>query len=759
MFEKIFVNMIRSQEISGFKCYKIPFNLNDTPTEDHKNLVKKIHRFSRSKFPCYPFGNHIYLAGDSHILTNFIYTFEKAFETSLNSDSIYEIGLELSNPTHQRIITSLLYRHFEDLLRNRSFVKPRKGNIALPLRKVQERIDFSLINEEKFYESFYYKFEIINNRIYLVIEPKITILIPYNNYKEDDWVIPNCFNYDCELYQQCNIIPTNSVKFKQLKDFSGNRCGLIASGGASVYDPKKDQEIVIPKKVLFQEPRFSEIPFQQIRRYSVIDPDRRKTYTERFFKLIFEETNFIFRIGKNDISFSRELVNLDYNDGKICRSLVDGYHYVNEIPDIFGEGLQHTSAYTGLRNHGTYSSNKRSEPKYGHPSTIRIFSIYPLSLKGLMDAFLGKLKNGYGQYPGFSETSTPFRSELLIQEYPLDVQDETSFISKTENRVTNLLGEYPRHNNDLFLFAIPDNYEKFYYQIKDFCFSRKIRNQVIRRANLTMNWYPLFNFSLSVYAKAGGTPWNLDSSNFSVADCYLGMKFARKTVDRFGPGEFFVGAVDVFNAYGEHISFALHQGAVLEPTKGLHVDKAFMKNLILRAVERYEDKIGSLPRRLLIYRPESFHYQETEAVKEVLSEMDIPIFYLIHVQHNTRLRAYDPTIRLQIRRGTYFVLKEKRIILFPTGRLEIENKDQELGTPKAVQLNIRKMEQSNEDANLSCEEIYEICRNYLAFTKLRWNSLGSRIRETLPVFASSKVADGLKRGYKGLEGIDIRDIL
>ena len=69
------------------------------------------------------------------------------------------------------------------------------------------------------------------------------------------------------------------------------------------------------------------------------------------------------------------------------------------------------------------------------------------------------------------------------------------------------------------------------------------------------------------------------------------------------------------------------------------------------------------------------------------------------------------------------------------------------------------MEFDNKDANLSGEEIYEICRNYLAFTKLRWNSLGSRIRETLPVFASGKVADWLKKEYKGLEGIDIRDIL
>lgn len=759
MFEKILLNMIESEEIPEFECYKIPLSLRDIPKEDHRKSMKKIHRFSRSKFPCSLFGDHIYLAGDSHFVENFIPAFERDLRISLDWNSLYESPLKLSNPYDQGIIIRLLYRHFENLLMLRGFIRPRRGNVAMPRHSLQDNVDFPLIHKGKFYESFYYKFEIINNRVYLIIEPKITTMIPYNNYEEGDWVVPHCLSDDCELYQQCDIIPANSVKFKEMRDFSDETCRLRTSGGALVYDPKKDQEIVIPKKILFQEPNFSEIPFREIRNLAVKPPDNRITYTRRFFKLIFEQSNFNFRVGKNNIHFSDGPFSFDYNPERICQPLCDGYSYVYDIPNIFGEGLQNTSAFQGLRDYGAYSSNRRNEPRYGHPEIIRIFTLYPPNVEGLLNSFLDRLKIGVKYYAGFSKTSTPFRCDLQIEKYPLDARDELSFISKAEACIKNIVEEYPRRSGDIFLFAIPDYYESFYDQIKDFCFSRSIRSQVIRKRNLIMNPYLLFNFSLSIYSKAGGTPWNLESSNFNIAACFIGMKFARRTEGRFGSGEFFMGAADVFNAYGEHISFALHQNIVTEPTRGLHVDKAFMKELILKAVERYKDKMNLIPDKLLIYRPESFHPQEVDAVREILSEMDTRICYLVWVQHNTRLRAYDPAISLQVRRGTYFLLKRNEIVLFPTGYLESEKKAQKLGTPKAVQLNVRKMESNSENVDLNCEEIYEICRNYLAFTRLRWNSLGSRIRETLPVFASGKVADWLKKGYRGLEGIDIRDIL
>ena len=283
---------------------------------------------------------------------------------------------------------------------------------------------------------------------------------------------------------------------------------------------------------------------------------------------------------------------------------------------------------------------------------------------------------------------------------------------------------------------------------------------MIKCENLDFRWYPLYNFSLSLYAKAGGTPWIIEPSYFDLADCYIGQAFSRKMVDRFGAGKFFVGAADVFNAWGEHISFALHQASVDEEIKGLHVDRKFMMELMNKAINRYIDKMDYPPKTLVIHRPGYFIREEIEGVQDVLDEQNIEKCYLVHVQHNNLFRAYDPSLNNQIRRGTYFRIGPRNAVLFPTGYLESEGKEHIMGTPKSVQLNVKSILQEGKiSPDVSNEEFYKICKNFLGFTRLRWNSLSTRLREPLTIYASRNVAEWLRKDYQGLEGIDIRDIL
>jgi hypothetical protein len=268
----------------------------------------------------------------------------------------------------------------------------------------------------------------------------------------------------------------------------------------------------------------------------------------------------------------------------------------------------------------------------------------------------------------------------------------------------------------------------------------------------------LYCFSLVLYVNGGTTPWRVDSSYFNQANCYIGLAFSRKGYEN-GSQRFFLGVADVFDAFGEHLSFALHDGPVNPNIKGLHVDRDFMSELVSKSIFRYVDKMKESPSTILIHKPGSFLKEEIQGVSDALLEHDSDRALLVHVQHNSMFRAYNPTLSYQPVSTTYFRIGPGNAVLFPTGYLASKMQNHKIGSPKPVQLNTKWVEASGIGSyKVDDNYLHFILQNYLAFTRLRWSSLSSRVRQPVTLYAPWVVATWQAMGIRNLGGLDIRDV-
>ncbi|MDF1540678.1 MAG: hypothetical protein P1Q69_17405, partial [Candidatus Thorarchaeota archaeon] len=389
-----------------------------------------------------------------------------------------------------------------------------------------------------------------------------------------------------------------------------------------------------------------------------------------------------------------------------------------------------------------------------------VFAVFPDKLGVRMGTMLENLKNGLHYYPGFHKRTRPFGTQMNFINYPIKDDDRTSYQEQVKTKLLNLQRDYPSKEGDVYLIILPDN-ETIYHELKDFAVSRNLKTQMLQErtlGSLQSGPYTLYCFALSLCVAAGITPWIVDSSYFDGADCYIGLAFAKQ--ESRGRSKFFLGVADVFDSFGEHLSFALHDGKVSPKVKGLHVDRKFMSELVSKAILRYDDKMDAAPETIVIHKPGSFHYDETAGVADALLEWESERAFLVHIQHNNLFRAYNPQLDYYPVATTYFRIGPGNAIVFPTGYLESSDTDHKMGTPKPVQLNVKEVGATNIiERKIADNDLHFILQNYLAFTRLRWSSLSPRIRDPLTIHAPRVIAEWQGKGIAGLDGIDVRDIM
>jgi hypothetical protein len=759
MPKQLVINAVRSKAIKCLKCKKIAVRTSALSKEQNKNFMKELyHNLHGPTFGCFSAG-YVYFVGDDNSVLKSLQTLAETYGIEY-TNRILDIRLNPKIELERRIIHDILKLSLEDLLSQRHLCLLRKMRVAIPTLVLQSEKNYALIHDNQYFEGFFYSLEVfLSGHVLIRIDPKVVALVRYTEHKSGDFVIPQCLDVECENFENCQTLPHNSVMFDKLVTSELTCCRGNPKHNALVIDTQTGRKLVVPKGVLFIEARLGTLPYEETRSYSLKEPEGRKLYTDRFLDLMKTDNELILTAGENRIVFDLNLVESIYK-ATVSGELTE-YSIVPDIEVFFGEGLSNIDPYEGLRNYGAYSFNKASDKRYHHPHP-RIFALFPETQRD-MRTFLERLKGGYFYYPGFKQDTNPYNTEIDYETFAIKDADEETYLERTKAKIENIRQDHPWKKDYLCLFSIPNGMPRFYDEIKDFCLARAIRSQMIRSNNVSRlgeQWYPLYNFSLSVYAKTGGTPWTIDSSYFDVAECYVGLALALRKQGKFASSRFFAGAADVFNAYGEHISFAMHQSAVDRNLKGLHVDAQFMEELINKAITRYEDKTGHPPSSILIHKPGHFIRPEIDGVRNAIAESGAGECFLTHVQHNSHYRSYDSEIENQVRRGTYFKTRIGGCVLFPTGYLEAKRKPHRMGTPKPVFLDVNKIDKTGSiSRRISDSEIFGICRNYLAFTRIRWNMLGTNLREPLTIYAARKVADSLSRGFKSLEGIDIRDIL
>jgi len=717
------------------------------------DVIRRIHFLLRGSVFGYLERNVIYFLGDPNELEiglRDIDTPSGELECALVEDGT----LEPQNGQQRRAIQKILYSGLEAFLEVKGFIKGR-GRIAIPTPNLQRQVDFPLIHGNQLFESFQYSFHVTPTRdLLLQIDPTVSVVIPFTG-SQNDWAVPACFDEECPHTGRCPALPRHTVRFLRY-DNGGmtSQCPRTSSPFAVVYDPKTNSELALPRGCLFEEGRPGRIDFTKVRSLSVKDPSDRRRLTERFIDLLSTNGQIRIDLRGEEVDFPTTPVE-SARSSSIEISPYRTYSVIDEPKVMFGENITAIDPYRALDQYGTFSANASSEERY-YVQRMRVFAVFPEPFRQEVLNCIERLSKGYGRYRGFHAEVNPYRLAMSLVEVPIQIP-QASYVQAVRTRMENLLQRHSVGPGDVFLVVLRQDED--YYPLKELFISLGLRSQMIRRSSLSLDWYPLFNFSLSMYAKAGGTPWRLPPGYLDIADCYLGMAIKVSKKDRFSPPDFYVGAVDVFNAHGEHLSIALRYGMPERAVRGLHVDEPFMKDLVSKAVARYRDEEGNLPNVLCIHRQAPFIGEEIDGVSDVLSGKGIDTAYLVHVEHNSGFRAYDSSLDDQVFRGTAVRTGPASVLLFPTGWLPVSNTPQKLGTPRPAHLRVLTLTHEGRRDTLTSEELLGICQSYLAFTRLRWNTLGIRIRNPLTLFAADRVGEWAKQGFKQLERLDIRDVL
>jgi hypothetical protein len=765
-------NIFEGQIPANIRCYTLSLRLpsiNDITEQGQ--FIKEAHRLIRKRANGFLDGENIYcLDGPDLIKEDLKPLLDKYADFDILDQ--YETTLQVT--TDLRIIRNLLYYWFEDFMGKRGYaVRFRRSGdrIAVPSFETlhYNGIEYKLVEYTegnrtpvRLVESFFYRLNILaGGKISLVIDPKLQVLIPFSSASPEvlakTYLAVICMQ-DSSESGGCELLRGGAMKFVGLIDNPGlpkTNCVKTAKQFCEVEDVKRQQKIVLPANILFIEGHPANLGIYSIVKNRALKKSiDRRNLTLAFVNHLAEGKPAIeVPFGSTHIDIQCSSKVLPIGEAKTSEALGQA-KFIGEPKVVVTNAPMYVNAKTALEQDGPYS---RNNPRTSyHPETITLHVICPAPSEQQAKTFIRYLTQGCTGFAGFSSSKGPFYSNLNALYYPIANTSTISYKSQLSTLRTKVDGK------SHIAFVILPDYSTEYFELKALCYqhgfaSQFVKEGTIRRANAD-RWISFFlwNFAISLYAKACGTPWKIDNSLLQHTDCYIGIQTKIQQANRFSPSSFFVGTADIFNSMGEYISCALHQG-ISESFDSLHVDSEFMKNLIAGTVERYRSEVGVLPRRIIIHRQLEFDRRERIGIYDGLKEVGAACpCILVHLQEGHHYRGYaldSPDFVAD--RSTYFTLGKKSVLLFTTGKSQGKYEGG-LGTPKPTQVNISLLNSKNQ---IDEKEIENVCKSILGFPRLRWNTTRIGIRRPLTTFAADKIGEMAKSGYAYLQYRDIRDFL
>jgi hypothetical protein len=677
-------------------------------------------------------------------------------------------------PSDIPIVKNLLYQSFEEGLHKKGYaVRFRRGGdrVAVPsfetLRQGEEErklVEYTFGNQGTVHliDSFFYRVNISGNgKVDIVIDPKVSVFVPPSSVPPDvlqrSYLSIICLQ-DSDQTGSCELLRSSSVKYvgsAENKGLPDTKCVRSARQFLEVLDVKRQESLTLPANILFLEGHPASLGISVlVKKRSLKNPQARRLLTLGFANHLSEYKESIdIPLGETVVKINKFPVSLPIADTLPTGPLTQA-KLLGEPRLVVTNAPMYVAPKDALDSDGPYSRN--NSLSCHHPSTITLHTIYPKSLELHVKNFVQGLSAGSSSYRGFSSTSPPFYCDLKPVYYPItspNLVDYTSVISVLRDKVE-------RRDHIVFV-VLPDTFGA-YLDLKALCYQHEIANQFIKegtiRSSLSGKFlqFYLWNLGISLYAKAGGTPWRIDNSLLSHTDCYIGIQTKIRQVGRAAPSAFFVGAADIFNSMGEFLSTAVHQG-ISKSMDGLHVDSEFMKSLVVVALERYKANVNSLPQRIILHRQLDFDRDELRGLTEGLAQVgaDCPCI-IAHLQEGHHFRGYPLDSQdFTAERSMYYPLGKASVVLFTTGKSQ-GRYEGGLGTPKPTKVNLKVL---NKENGLSPEEIEEVCKSILGFTRLRWNNTRIGIRRPLTIYVADKIGEMAKGGFANLQYRDIRDLL
>jgi hypothetical protein len=280
------------------------------------------------------------------------------------------------------------------------------------------------------------------------------------------------------------------------------------------------------------------------------------------------------------------------------------------------------------------------------------------------------------------------------------------------------------------LFQVPDDNFDLHDAVKAFAAQHGLTTQIITdqalryRCRASVAW----RLGTALYAKAGGTPWKLDTRQAPLepAAAYIGLSYAlRPSPD--GSTSFVTCCSQVFDADGAGMEFVAYDVGEGVDLRNPYLSRQDMRLVMSRSLALYQDRhAGRTPRHLIVHKQTPFSGDETAGCLDAWgAASDLTCVTLTRPAWRgvsldaPRHHGERSTPGYAVRRGTTLQLDERSCLLWVAGNApdaSLSGAANYLqggkGTPRPLLL--------TRDAGRG--PLDEVAAQVLALSKMNWNN-------------------------------------
>lgn len=364
----------------------------------------------------------------------------------------------------------------------------------------------------------------------------------------------------------------------------------------------------------------------------------------------------------------------------------------------------------GIQNYGPYDAMTLGKDK------VTCAVVYPAHLQKIKQTVLLGLQNGNGSFAGFHKL---FR-------LPLVICDERSIQTETSEQLDRVLrGLVSDSNPDIVLLLTTARNPTFYARAKSILLGNGIPSQFITYEKLRnpaqLPWL-LENVSLQMYAKIGGTPWTVMSSQ-KQKSLVLGVSRAQDVQKRT-----VVGFVTLFSSDGDYLFFS-----TIAPRpvywEDPEVYREALAEVIVNAYREYEAQNGPPDEIIVHLCKKPGRLREFPAVEQALRTLRVNQPYaILHLNDYSNYRLFDaahpsyvpqPGIKVNLSDTNVLLFLDGRKKDFRTGK-EIRNKR---GVPRLIEISF------DGRSTLPVSEFSRLTRQVFEFASVNWRGFNA---QTIP---------------------------
>ncbi|MCD6493883.1 MAG: hypothetical protein J7K36_08860 [Archaeoglobaceae archaeon] len=350
----------------------------------------------------------------------------------------------------------------------------------------------------------------------------------------------------------------------------------------------------------------------------------------------------------------------------------------------------------GLLNYGPYDSNLFGKEK------IKSVIIYPSDNEDQKETLVDGLIKGEGTFRGF-------RSFFKT---PLKVIEEIKFSNLKE--VLLIIDTISAQEPDIVFVVLQKKDSQVYKLAKSRLLANGIPSQMVTVESLTKpgRQYTLENLALASYAKVGGTPWTISTSedeNNLILGISRAIDISRKHL---------VGFVTLFTNDGDFV-FMNSKAPVIEWDDYV----TGLSSLIEDSIIEYEREKGT-PDSIIVHLHKKPGKREIESIELALNSVakDIP-YALVHLNEYSNFRLFDSSHPSYIPpKGLFVRLSSYEGLLLNDGRIGEERR--KIGMPRV--LNIRMDKRST----IQTGEFNKIAMQVYEFSYINWRGFNA---ESIPI--------------------------